>query len=765
MADRLDPPAGDATSFATPGALARYCDPRIIATPALDILDEVLVDAANGGCDRVIFTMPPQEGKSERVSRAFVLWMLRRNPELRVAVVSYADRLARRASRNVRNDILRHPDLGLRLEFGSTAAEAWRVADHDGGMIARGINAGISGEPVDILIIDDPFADRKEAESQVMRDNVWDWWTDSGSARLAPGAIVIVIMCMTGDTPVLMSDGTERPLRDVRPGDVIATYENGRLTTSKVLNWANQGPDSIYEIRMSSGVSVRANARHPFLTTKNGVEAWVQTDALKAGDLILTATGGNGAGLPARSMSVNSPRSARACACRTTLRLAGPQDIGPHRSILSLGETPGSNIGTASPAMNMIDSSQSAPDCVMSAASFRAARTREPIGAGSSVLTMTTELEQCGACSAMTAILPLATDALPNDFAPPLSTWSVASSEVIEIVSAGREDVFDLQVERTENFIANGLVSHNTRWHEDDLAGRLMKDQPDVWRHVNIPAQAEHDPALGAECKCGQAADGSSCCLGRDILRRKPGQFMISARGRTTEQWEMRKRTAGSRGWTALFQGRPAPSDGDIFHRRDFRFYTSPRALLQPNGSWLAIGADQVAISCDFAFKDTKTSDYVAIQVWARRGPKAWLLDQVHDRLSFSASCEALRTLVAKWPQATRKLVEDKANGTAIIDTLRKDFTGIIAVTPTESKIARAEAVVPLLEAGDVEFPHPLELSAPWVAGVVDEACAFPNAAHDDRVDGMTQMLRYWYIGPTGARARVLNPNVSRPPR
>ncbi|MGC7970003.1 Hint domain-containing protein, partial [Salmonella enterica] len=79
-----------------------------------------------------------------------------------------------------------------------------------------------------------------------------------------------------GDTPVLMADGSERPLRDIRPGDEVATYEGGRLTTSTVKNWRNNGPDSIYRIRMKSGVEVRANARHPFLTVKDGNETWTR---------------------------------------------------------------------------------------------------------------------------------------------------------------------------------------------------------------------------------------------------------------------------------------------------------------------------------------------------------------------------------------------------------------------------------------------------------------------------------------------------------
>lgn len=492
VATLLDPSSGS-LALETPGKLAAYVDPRIIQTAALDILDEVLIDTVNGGPRRVIFTMPPQEGKSERVSRTFPLWALRRNPDLHIGVASYADNLARRASRAVRNDIMRLPELGLRIAYGTQGASDWKLEGSAGGdptMIARGIHGGITGRPLDILIIDDPFADRAEAESATVRDNVWDWWTDSASARLG-GSNTVAILIMT-------------------------------------------------------------------------------------------------------------------------------------------------------------------------------------------------------------------------------------------------------------------------RWHEDDLAARLLKNHGEDWRHVNIPARAEHDPEKGADCVCGQAPDGRSICLGRDILRRKPGEYMVSARGRTQEEWRLRERTAGSRSWSALYQGRPSPSDGNVFKRKHFKFFDTSRAVLREDGTMWALGAGQVAISCDFAFKDTKTSDYVCIQVWARNGAKAWILDQIHDRLAFGPSKEALKAICAKWPQAKRKLVEDKANGTAIIDSLKADIGGIIAVTPTESKLARAESVAPFIEAADVEFPSPLLPGHAWVAGLIDEACAFPNAAHDDRVDGMSQMLRYWFVGPSGARARVI---------
>jgi predicted phage terminase large subunit-like protein len=105
--------------------------------------------------------------------------------------------------------------------------------------------------------------------------------------------------------------------------------------------------------------------------------------------------------------------------------------------------------------------------------------------------------------------------------------------------------------------------------------------------------------------------------------------------------------------------------------------------------------------SWDFTFKDSKGSDYVVGQVWGKVGANKYLLAQVRAKLSFTASIDAMRTLTTNWPAATMKLVEDKANGPAIIDALRNELSGVIPVTPQGSKESRAHAAAPEVEAGN----------------------------------------------------------------
>lgn len=449
--------------WVTPGAMAVQLDARTVQTPALQLIDQALVEAFNTPDSRLIITMPPQEGKSTRVARDFLIWALTQNPEIRIVAGSYGQGLANRNGRVVRNMILGHPELGLGIAPDNGSVHEWQIAGHQGGMLAVGRGGLVTGMPAELLVIDDPIKDRKEADSATVRDTCWEWWTESLSTRLAPGAPVVVIM---------------------------------------------------------------------------------------------------------------------------------------------------------------------------------------------------------------------------------------------------------------------------TRWHEDDLVGRLLAaEDGHLWRVLNIPAEADHDPAKGES----------------DPLGRQPGQFMLSARGRTERQWRAIRVRVGSRTWNALYQGRPAPAEGGVFKRDWWQEYTVP--LWVTDGTVCrALGFDAVLASWDMAFKDTDQSDYVVGQVWAMRGADIYLLDQVRGRWDFPETLRQVRQLAVKWPDALLKVVEDKANGTAVLAQLRHTVPGLVAETPTESKTARAQAVAPLVEARNVHLPAP-EIAA-WVGGFIEECAAFDNGAHDDQVDAMSQALKRLAVIP-----------------
>jgi predicted phage terminase large subunit-like protein len=464
--------------WATAGTLAKAIDPNTIQTPALDVVDEALTWLHESPGARLLVSMPPQEGKSERVTKTGALLALTRNPDTRVGIVSYGQSLAEMFSRDIRNRIITNSgdegtlDLGLRIAGDNGSARRWQLDGHRGGVVAVGIGSSLTGRPVDLLIIDDPIADSKQADSEYFRNRVWDWWQSVGIPRLGTDAPVCVVL---------------------------------------------------------------------------------------------------------------------------------------------------------------------------------------------------------------------------------------------------------------------------TRWHEDDIAGRLLKgDDAARWNVINIPALSDHRPEEGES----------------DPLGRPPGQWLDSARRRTTVNWEEIRISVGSRTFHALYQGRPAPAQGAVWKRQWWRRYHAPLWSQHPDvpQAWLLNDVDQVLISVDCAFKDTDSSDFVVMQVWARRGAQAFLVDQVRKRLSFTETVTALVALVAKWPQARAKLVEDKANGTAVISTLKKKVPGLIAINPTDSKFGRATAVSPYIESGNVLLPDP-EIGLFDPAELIDEAASFPTGAHDDQVDATSQALAEMLMDGTGFEA------------
>ena len=269
-----------------------------------------------------------------------------------------------------------------------------------------------------------------------------------------------------------------------------------------------------------------------------------------------------------------------------------------------------------------------------------------------------------------------------------------------------------------------GIIVINTRWHQDDLCGRLLAaeaaESGDNWDVINFPAVAEQDET-----------------------HRRQGEALHPERY-SLEQLQKIRAAVGERDWAALYQQHPVPDGGAIFRKEWLRYYV-PTDL---PATW-----DAQVISWDMTFKDGDSTDYVVGQVWGRRGANFYLLDQIRRRMGFTDTLAAFVGMAKKWARVARKLVEDKANGPAVIDALKTHISGIVPVEPDGSKTARAYAVTPFFEAGNVFFPSP-SLS-PWVVQLVEELTSFPSGAHDDQVDAMTQALRDLH------KRRPMNINLS----
>lgn len=456
--------------WTTPGEMAQALDRGTVQTPALDVIDQHLADVATGTIERLMVSMPPQEGKSQRISVWFVVWMLHRNPNLRVAIVCNGFELAQTFGEQIRDILKAHPQLGLTLSKSTAKKHEFKLLGYKGGVVCVGIEGSLTGKPVDVLIIDDPYKDEKQADSKAWRQTVQRFWQSVALTRLAPGAPVVIVQ---------------------------------------------------------------------------------------------------------------------------------------------------------------------------------------------------------------------------------------------------------------------------TRWRRDDLSGWLRAEHPDEWTALTIAAQAidpfklpEDDPDYGIP----------------DPLGREPGEFMESARRRTLRDWLKKMREVGSRVWNALYQGRPSPVEGGILKRDWWQRYDQAPWVEHEDGRRTVVGYDELLMSWDMAFKDTDSSDYVVGQVWMRRGADAYLLEQVRGRWDFVETCNQFEQLAARWPQAVLKLVEDKANGPAVIASLRNRIAGIVPEEPQGSKEARARAVSPLVEAGNVYVPAPA--LAPWVGGLIEECAGFPTATNDDQVDALTQALNRLILQP-----------------
>lgn len=257
------------------------------------------------------------------------------------------------------------------------------------------------------------------------------------------------------------------------------------------------------------------------------------------------------------------------------------------------------------------------------------------------------------------------------------------------------------------------------RLHELDLTGHVLKKDVGRWKHIKLPAIAETDENWVKP-------------NGEEMHRRKPGELLWPERLSESHLAGL-KTGMGSWAFAGQYQQNPAPLEGGLLKRNWIRYYkTLPE-------HW-----DCMVQSWDCTFKASEETDFVAGQVWGKALGKYYMLPyRVHERLDFGPTLRAIQSCHAAFPQANAILIEDKANGPAIISELRHEISGIFPVDPEGGKLARAQSIAPLWEAGNVELPDPQRFAAPWLEEYINNICSFPKAAHDDDMDATSQALIY----------------------
>lgn len=237
------------------------------------------------------------------------------------------------------------------------------------------------------------------------------------------------------------------------------------------------------------------------------------------------------------------------------------------------------------------------------------------------------------------------------------------------------------------------------------------------WYHLCLPARYEGGDQL-QQLPCGDVM----VCDERSTVGENLCQALLP------EDELNRYERESPQVYAAQYQQRPAPPGGAVFDE----------AWLQLRHNGVPAGAFWV-LSVDAAFKDNEDCDPVSIQVWAQAGPNFYLVENVTERLSFTDSIKEIKKLLAKYPKIRAKIIEDKANGAAIVDLLSKRIPGFIAIDPDGGKESRASAVTPFFEAGNVFLPE----KAPWLPKYIQEMKNFPFSRHDDQVDATSQAINW----------------------
>lgn len=681
---------------------------------------------------------------SELASIRFPAWHLGHHPDHELINVGYNLDLPMVFSRKVR-ELVRDPVYQAifpqsHLDPQSQSVEKWTTKE-GGGFTAAGVGGGITGKGAHILIIDDPIKNQEEADSINTRDNLWDWYQSTAYTRLAPGGGILVIECMTGDTPVLLASGLQLRLDQVRPGDEVATYEDGQLSTTLVSGWKISGRDFVYKITMESGRVVRANARHPFLVQTDTGCKWIRVRDLTTASRIvaLPVNGVSGGANFAQSMGAASQSSAGDTASRTTVRKNGPTDTALLQSIPNPAALQKSSTATVSLPKSTNASWPRRAANALYVTARRLSRLLLRTGSSVSASTTATIQVQSAGCSATAATSLLGT---PEQSASP-SPWPNISDftldRVLSIEPVGVRNVYDLRIAGTSNFIANGLVSHNTWWNDDDLAGRLQgamgaNPEADQFEIVKYPALSEaweyRDEVSGLIVRLPE--EDSAPDITRTLLR--PKDFCLHEGRYPTAALKKIRANLQPRIWSALYQQNPVPDEGMYFRREYFKYEAQLPDIRGLNvfTAWdFAIGEKQVN---DWTVGATILQDendvLHVLEIFRMKGDSFQIVEAILDTALRWGSTPSTGYLIGAEDGQIWRAIEPLLKKRMIE---RKQFPPYQVLRPLTDKMARARPLQGRMQQGRVVFHQ----HAGWLPQMEQELLRFPAGVHDDVVDAL----------------------------
>jgi len=270
------------------------------------------------------------------------------------------------------------------------------------------------------------------------------------------------------------------------------------------------------------------------------------------------------------------------------------------------------------------------------------------------------------------------------------------------------------------------IVVIQTRWSENDMIGQLIENEMNVsdsgrenWVIADLPALYEDRgsrPPLPEHCELipdwREEVDQAVC----------PQRY-------DTEDYERIREAIGAREFSALYQQRPAPIGGNMFNPDWWQFYEHDTPM--PD-------FDRIILSVDCTFTDANTSDYVVGIVVAQSGNSFYVLDLYREKTDVIGTL-AMISRMYKRHVLDGTVIELAASGYAVYQMAKKKVPGLIGFKPEKSKQARASAIVPMVEAGNVFLPA----SDRWLDSFISEFSLFPASKNDDQVDALTMAINY----------------------
>lgn len=746
-------------------------------------LEQFAQDVLDRKSPRLIIQAPPRHGKSECVSVRFVAWMLGRFPWMQIINTSYADTLATGFNRQVQaiidSDVYHEifPDVLINGEIAKTldrtndvrylkrTADFFEVYPQKGYMNSAGVGTGITGKGCHILINDDLFKDRAEADSETIREKVWDWYKSTARSRLADGGGVIVMMTrwhpIKDDTPILTTKGWKTH-GELQIGDHVYGIDGKPV---KVVNitppvWCDVAVSTNYETIICSKThlwGVKSRSEYPVKVSEAGdligKERYVpdiqpldfgRNDELPIDPYWLGLWLGDGAkDAPMIRCWHKFQQHCRNTVYKITREAKDSRgDLflfycfqGLRKKLVDLNLLNNKHI----PDIYLYSSVENRlkllaglmdTDGEVSGGHHRFSNTNMKIYEGTKFLIRSlgmqvfgdekvnaddTKLFIRGRAYTRHAICYRFSFWPTMDIPTKIPYKAIKAKKVYHRVIRFNNASEELQgygrcITTTAKdglyLVGKTLIpTHNT----DDIAGRLLE--------LSKTGRGEHFdeicyPAIATE----------------DEPHRKYGEALFPERY-SLKSLEQIKLAVGSKEWASLYQQSPIPDGGGMFKKAWLQYYDE-----LPNHF------EKIVMAFDMTFKDTKTSDYVCGQVWIKEKGCYYLVDQIRGRFDFVTTLRKFISFCSEHDYCLRKLVEDKANGTAVINMLRKHISGIVPVVPTESKIARANTVTTVWEAHNVFIPNPKKYR--WVETEFEpELLTFPSGKHDDQIDCMTMCL------------------------